>query len=303
MIGPGTAPVRVEVLGPGVERSGAGRRGHAAATPPAAPSRAAARAARPTPAARRAAHPVAAASGASRRRHGRRAGGRALRGAGRRVRRLRARPPDAAQLSRARAHAPSWRWSRKRGMRYYRLRLGPFARRTQAVRTVERINALGYPGADRRRSTPRGSDRRAPRRVPPSKRSSRSPSTLPLAIALRYPTLWFFVPFAIITVTRPALRALRADAAQPRRSLRFHLATFAVIFGGYALLHYGFARLVLGPPLRAGRSARASTSPSSPADRRRPVGGVLLSRLSADASEPVLRPARATSSARASAGG
>jgi DedD protein len=31
------------------------------------------------------------------------------------------------------------------GMRYYRLRLGPFSRQDEAVRTVERINALGYP--------------------------------------------------------------------------------------------------------------------------------------------------------------
>lgn len=31
------------------------------------------------------------------------------------------------------------------GMRYYRLRLGPFDAQDQAIRTVERINALGYP--------------------------------------------------------------------------------------------------------------------------------------------------------------
>ena len=31
------------------------------------------------------------------------------------------------------------------GMRYYRLRLGPFAQQDEAARTVERINALGYP--------------------------------------------------------------------------------------------------------------------------------------------------------------
>ena len=30
-------------------------------------------------------------------------------------------------------------------MRYYRLRLGPFSQQDDAVRTVERINALGYP--------------------------------------------------------------------------------------------------------------------------------------------------------------
>ena len=31
------------------------------------------------------------------------------------------------------------------GMRYYRLRLGPYTRQDEAARTAERINALGYP--------------------------------------------------------------------------------------------------------------------------------------------------------------
>jgi peptidoglycan lytic transglycosylase len=31
------------------------------------------------------------------------------------------------------------------GMRYYRLRIGPFAQQNDALRTVERVNALGYP--------------------------------------------------------------------------------------------------------------------------------------------------------------
>lgn len=69
--------------------------------------------------------------------------------------------------------------------------------------------------------------------------------TLPLAIALRYPTLWFLIPFLVLTV---AGRPYDVYGLTWRNvgSLRFHLITAAVIFGGYALLHYAFARLVLG---------------------------------------------------------
>ena len=69
--------------------------------------------------------------------------------------------------------------------------------------------------------------------------------TLPLAIWLRWPTLWFLVPFAIITVTkRPYERY--GLTWQNLGSPRFHLATAAVIFGGYALGHYLFAHLMFG---------------------------------------------------------
>jgi len=69
--------------------------------------------------------------------------------------------------------------------------------------------------------------------------------TLPLAIWWQLPTLWFLVPFVIITVTkRPyEIYGLTWDNLG---TPRFHLITAGVIFGGYALLHYGFARLVLG---------------------------------------------------------
>lgn len=69
--------------------------------------------------------------------------------------------------------------------------------------------------------------------------------TLPLAVALRYPTLWFLVPFAIVTVTKRPYEMYGLTLRNPG-SLRFHLCTAAVIFGGYALLHFAFARLVLG---------------------------------------------------------
>ena len=68
---------------------------------------------------------------------------------------------------------------------------------------------------------------------------------LPLAIWLRFPTLWFLVPFAIITIARRPYEVYGLTWENPG-SLRFHLVTATVIFGGYALLHYAFARWVLG---------------------------------------------------------
>ncbi|MBI4716047.1 MAG: HAD-IC family P-type ATPase, partial [Nitrospirae bacterium] len=68
--------------------------------------------------------------------------------------------------------------------------------------------------------------------------------TLPLAIWLRVPTLWFLVPFAIITLTRRPYETYGLTWRNPG-TLRFHLVTCALIFGGYALLHYAFARVVL----------------------------------------------------------
>ena len=69
--------------------------------------------------------------------------------------------------------------------------------------------------------------------------------TLPLAIWLQWPTLWFLVPFAIITLARRPYEVYGLTW-QNLGSWRFHLATGAMVFGGYALLHYAFARLVLG---------------------------------------------------------
>ncbi len=69
--------------------------------------------------------------------------------------------------------------------------------------------------------------------------------TLPLSIGLRYPTLWFAVPALILTVTGRPYDVYGLTLRNPG-SLRFHVLTAGVIFGGYALLHYAFARLVLG---------------------------------------------------------
>lgn len=68
---------------------------------------------------------------------------------------------------------------------------------------------------------------------------------LPIAIWLSLPTLWLVVPFAIITLRNRPYEVYGLSWKNPG-SLRFHLVTASVIFGGYALLHYAFARVVLG---------------------------------------------------------
>jgi membrane protease YdiL (CAAX protease family) len=69
--------------------------------------------------------------------------------------------------------------------------------------------------------------------------------TLPLAVELRYPTLWFVAPFAVITVTGRPYDVYGLTLRRPG-SIGFHVVTATLIFGGYALLHYAFARAVLG---------------------------------------------------------
>lgn len=69
--------------------------------------------------------------------------------------------------------------------------------------------------------------------------------TLPLAIGFRYPVLWFLVPFAVIALTGRPYERYGLTLRRPG-PLRLHLVTVPVIFGGYALLYYTFARLVVG---------------------------------------------------------
>src|SRR5690606_7261061 len=56
--------------------------------------------------------------------------------------------------------------------------------------------------------------------------------TLPLAVGLRYPTLWLVVPFAVITLAGRSYERYGLSWRRPG-SLRFHLCTATVIFGGY----------------------------------------------------------------------
>ena len=69
--------------------------------------------------------------------------------------------------------------------------------------------------------------------------------TLPLAVQFHLPTLWFFAPFLVITLTR---RDYERYGLTWRGcgSLRFHLLVCASIFGPYLLGHYLFARVFLG---------------------------------------------------------
>ncbi len=69
--------------------------------------------------------------------------------------------------------------------------------------------------------------------------------TLPLAVTFRYPTLWFVVPFAVVAVTGRPYELYGLTLRRPG-TVRFHLITATLIFGGYAALHYAFARAVLG---------------------------------------------------------
>ena len=69
--------------------------------------------------------------------------------------------------------------------------------------------------------------------------------TLPLAVGLRAPSLWFVVPFAVITLTRRPYEDYGLTLQTPG-SPRFHAAVCLIVFGLYALGHYAFARWVFG---------------------------------------------------------
>ncbi len=71
------------------------------------------------------------------------------------------------------------------------------------------------------------------------------PITLVLAVGTQTPTLWLLVPFAWITLRgRPYEEyGLQLGDIGP---LRMHVTLVLVIFGGYALLHYAFARIAFG---------------------------------------------------------
>lgn len=69
--------------------------------------------------------------------------------------------------------------------------------------------------------------------------------TLPLAVALRLPTLWFVAPFALITLTKRPYEPYGLTWRDPG-SIAFHLRVSLLVFGGYALAHYAFAHWVLG---------------------------------------------------------
>lgn len=78
--------------------------------------------------------------------------------------------------------------------------------------------------------------------------------TLPLALLLRFPTLWFLTPFLLITFTGRRYERFGLTLAHPG-SPRFHLAVCLVVFGLYTAGHLAVAHWIFGlrfhPTLRA----------------------------------------------------
>jgi membrane protease YdiL (CAAX protease family) len=68
---------------------------------------------------------------------------------------------------------------------------------------------------------------------------------LPLAVWLSLPTLWFLVPFVVISVAQRSYRAYGLSLDRPG-SLRLHASICLIVLGGYCLAHYGYARWWLG---------------------------------------------------------
>jgi membrane protease YdiL (CAAX protease family) len=69
--------------------------------------------------------------------------------------------------------------------------------------------------------------------------------TLALAVGFGIATLWFVVPFAVVTLTRRPYEDYGLTWRNPG-SLGFHLRVCMVVFGLYSLAHYLFGRLYLG---------------------------------------------------------
>ena len=69
--------------------------------------------------------------------------------------------------------------------------------------------------------------------------------TLPLAIRLQLPTLWFVAPFLLITVTRRPYDVYGLTL-RGAGSLRFHLSVSIVVLGGYCVAYYAYAHWFFG---------------------------------------------------------
>jgi len=72
--------------------------------------------------------------------------------------------------------------------------------------------------------------------------------TLPSALLLRESSLWFLIPFALITVQRRDYTDYGLDLWSRGRwgDLRFHALNVLLVFGAYALGHWLLARWFLG---------------------------------------------------------
>lgn len=71
------------------------------------------------------------------------------------------------------------------------------------------------------------------------------PLTLALAVGLGVPTLWLVIPFLVVFITGRAPERYGLTWANTG-SVKFHLITASVIWGGYAIGHSLFARVILG---------------------------------------------------------
>lgn len=69
--------------------------------------------------------------------------------------------------------------------------------------------------------------------------------TLPLTIRFGNSTLWFLVPFTVITLSKQRYEDFGLSLQRPG-SASFHLKVTLLVFGSYCILHYAFARMVLG---------------------------------------------------------
>ena len=76
------------------------------------------------------------------------------------------------------------------------------------------------------------------------------PITLILAVGLTIPTLWCVVPILWITLRRRDYGEYGLHLGDPG-SVGLHVLLVIVIFGGYALLHYFFAKLAFGAHFHA----------------------------------------------------
>lgn len=73
--------------------------------------------------------------------------------------------------------------------------------------------------------------------------------TLPLAVGLHLPPLWFLLPFALITLTHRSFLVYGLSLRRPG-SLTFHATVIAVVFLPYVLGHYLLAHWCSGADFR-----------------------------------------------------
>jgi membrane protease YdiL (CAAX protease family) len=69
--------------------------------------------------------------------------------------------------------------------------------------------------------------------------------TLPLAVGLRISTLWFVLPFVLVSLTKRPYPEYGLTVDNPG-SVRFHLAVIAAVFVPYVIVHYLFAHWTAG---------------------------------------------------------